>query len=57
MAKIGRPRKPKTTVVYARISKDLERQLRDESEREHRQLSATIGFILEKYFERREVAA
>jgi len=57
MAKRGRPKKAKTTVVYARISKELKAQLREESDREHRQLSATIGFILEKYFERKEVAA
>jgi hypothetical protein len=54
MAKAGRPRKAKTTVVYARIPKELERQLRNESDREHRQLSATIGLILEQYFARKE---
>ena len=57
MAKRGRPKKAKTTVVYARISRELKAQLLEESDREHRQLSATIGFILEKYFENRTAAA
>jgi hypothetical protein len=57
MPKVGRPRKPQTKVVYARISKELERRLRGESKRERRELSATIGLILEKYFDSQESAA
>ncbi len=46
----GRPKKPGTDILYIRLPRELARKLRDEAEREKRDLTATIELILEEHY-------
>jgi hypothetical protein len=45
----GRPRKEKTEVVYVRLPETVAKAVREKAKREHRELSVTIGLILEEH--------
>jgi hypothetical protein len=46
----GRPKKEKTSVIYARIPIRLAKQIRADAERARRELSGQIRLIIENYY-------
>jgi hypothetical protein len=44
----GRPRKPKTTVLYVRLPDTLAKAVREKAKQDSREISVTIGLMLEK---------
>lgn len=46
----GRPKKEDTAVIYARISKKLDKRLRADALKEGRELSGKIRLIIEKHY-------
>jgi hypothetical protein len=44
----GRPRKPKTTVLYVRLPDTIAKAVRDKAKQDSREVSVTIGLMLEK---------
>lgn len=51
MAKVGRPKKEKTKVLYIRIPERTAHTLKEKAKRDHRGISATIELIVKEYLQ------
>jgi hypothetical protein len=48
----GRPKKPNGNIFYIRLPEDLAAKVREDADREKRDLTATIELIIEQHYEK-----